>query len=105
MCSTPRPKRSLKSASAGATTNDTILSGLTAQKRAIFVQRANQADDRRYVLQKQAELKKCENNHRFIKQNTLIKKTQEKPIRSWSFWLIEASLKEIVMMLFFGKSY
>jgi len=101
MCSTPRPKRVMKTNSTSVTTNGTILSGLSAQKRAAFVQRANQADDRRYELQQKAAEKKRENNHLTHTKNLSIKKST----KNWSYWLIDASIKEIVMMLFLGKSY
>ena len=104
MCSTPRPKRKVKVASSSA--GGTILSGLSAQKRAEFVQRANSADERRFQLQqKKMEEKKrlhLVTSHRLKKTN---KKQLKKSSKNWSYWLVDASIKDLFMMLFLGKSY
>ena len=103
MCSTPRPKRAMKLNNAGAITNGTILSGLSAQKRAVFVQRANQADDRRYELELQQ--KASESKHNSHIKNLSIKKTYKNQQKSWRYWLIDASLKELFLVMLLGRSY
>jgi hypothetical protein len=106
MCSTPRPKRNLKAGTAGASSSGTILSDLSAQKRAEFVKRANSADERRYQLKQQIAAK----THKAIspteKITSLLKnKNVKQKTKSWHYWLLDASMKELFMLLFLGKSY
>lgn len=105
MCSTPRPKRVMKSSSTGATISGTILSGLSAQERATFVQKANQADDRRQELQQKAAVKKREKLRNTHAINSSLSIPQIKVTKKWNYWLIDASLKEIFMLIFLGRSY
>ena len=103
MCSTPRPKRKIKSAKTGAVSGS-VLSNLSAQKRADFVKRANSADDRRQLIQQQKVEKKQALS--LVTNNTKkVIKNKKTPTKSWSYWLVDASIKEIFMMLFFGKTY
>jgi hypothetical protein len=103
MCSTPRPKRKIKSAKTGAISGS-VLSNLSAQKRADFVKRANSADARRQEV-KQQKAEKKQALSLVVNQAKKVVKNQKKPTKSWSYWLVDASIKEIIMMLFFGKSY
>jgi len=101
MCSTPRPKRKMKSATQGLASGS-MLSGLSAQKRADFVKRANSADDRRQQIKQQRAEKK---QALTLVKNSGKKITENKKVltKNWSYWLVDASIKEILMMLFFGK--
>ncbi|MBL4909713.1 MAG: hypothetical protein JKX78_06780 [Alteromonadaceae bacterium] len=103
MCSTPRPKRKIKSASTG-TVSGTMLSNLSAQNRADFVKRANSADDRRHQIQQQIAEKKQALS--FVGHNVKkVIKNKKVSTKNWSYWLVDASIKEIFMMLFLGKPY
>jgi len=103
MCSTPRPKRKIKSTASGSVSG-TLLSNLSAQKRADFVKRANSADERRQQIKHQ---KSAQKQTLSLVNNTRKKaiKTKMTPTKSWSYWFVDASIKEIFMLLFFGKSY
>jgi len=106
MCSTPRPKRKVKIASA-AMASGSILSGLDAQKRAQFVQRANNADERRQKLAMQNK-QKSQQQAAHSKKLTLVHSPQTPSnlkTKGWSYWLLDASFKEIFMHFFLGKSY
>ncbi|PCI59149.1 MAG: hypothetical protein COB35_12040 [Gammaproteobacteria bacterium] len=108
MCSTPRPKRTIKG-SAKTTGSGAILSGLSAQKRAAFVQCANQADDRRQEIKQQAlkqqsaaqAQQRRKQKHLSLVNNNTLKNNR----KSWRYWLVDASIKEIIFALFFIKAH
>ncbi len=103
MCSTPRPKRNFKAGGARAASGS-ILSGLSADTRAAFVKRANMADERRYQLNQQTKTNQHAVRHvnrAFLPKN----KPSQQTNKNWRYWLIDASISELFIMLFWGKAY
>ncbi|NQZ81176.1 MAG: hypothetical protein HRT52_09195 [Colwellia sp.] len=97
MCSTPRPRGKItaKTAYSGS-----LLSNISAEARLNFSSRANMADEQRYknnlANEKYRNEKKSHLKSRINKNNTVNK--------SWRYWLVNASFKEIIVVLFFGYS-
>ncbi|XQW86889.1 hypothetical protein ACOYR1_09270 [Thalassotalea piscium] len=101
MCSTPRPKTKVKGKAA---VSGTVLSNMSAESRSRFAARANAAQERR---DKQAKSNKA--NAQYAKaslnnQNQTGRIPNNKPPKTLSYWLVSASLKEILIKLLFGKA-
>ena len=101
MCSTPRPKGQVKGKSGSS---GSILSNVSAEARRSFAQRANIADERRYhlAMEKEQQSRQLHTSQKNTKKHVSQKNT--KLNRNFSYWLVSASLKEIFLVLFFGKS-
>jgi hypothetical protein len=104
MCSTPRPKTQAKGKSGRS---GSLLSNISAEKRRRFAERANIAQERRDDMTMKNQKSSSGLNVTLINNKVKLiskdKKVQKKP-NSLSYWLVSASLKEIFIMLFFGKS-
>ena len=103
MCSTPRPKRNFKAGGARAASGS-ILSGLSSDTRATFVKRANMADERRYQLRQQTKASQ-HTESRLNKSFSSKNKPAQQTNKNWHYWLIDASMSELFMMLFWSKAY
>lgn len=101
MCSTPRPKTTVK---AKSVISGTILSRMSAEDRRRFAQRANMAQERR----DQIAIKTRQTRNQVTSAQRSTKKvanaTIHKSSHSFSYWLLNASLKEVFVMIFFGHS-
>lgn len=101
MCSTPRPKTTVKGK---AGTSGSLLSNMSPEARNRFAERANVAQERRHqiAIKAQQHNRQHSESKRTTKKpaNRIAKKSQS----NLSYWLVSASLKEVFMMLFFGKS-
>jgi hypothetical protein len=101
MCSTPRPKTTVKAkvASSGA-----ILSAMNSTARARFAERANAAQERR----EQLAIKTRQSNKKLENISTTTKKIANSSLKKHSnnfrYWIFSASLKEIFTFLFLGRS-
>jgi len=98
MCSTPKPKRTIKAKRANNRVS--ILAAMNSEQRQRFSQRANQASDRRIEkLKRQREEQECDNKV-IIKNDTLQKiKTKTKSNQSWLYWLLNAPVSELMRKL------
>ena len=99
MCSTPRPKTTVK----GKTiSSGSILSSMSSETRTRFAERANAAQERRYQIAVKAQQKQRENSRKNTNKtsNYVAKKQQH----GFSYWLFNANLKDVFTMLFFGNS-
>ena len=101
MCSTPRPRRKVNTKSVPS---GTILSNMSANARSRFAQRANMAQERRdqIAIKTRQTKNQITSDQRSTKKvaNTIIHKSPH----SFSYWLLNASLKEVFVMIFFGHS-
>ncbi|WP_426357901.1 hypothetical protein ACPUVO_15830 [Pseudocolwellia sp. HL-MZ19] len=101
MCSSPKPRTKSKGKKSGG---GSILANISPESRRRFSERANAAQDRRdeiRLVQKQKVLQQQVASKRHVNIQTNKTKTQDK---SFSYWLINANLKEIFVLLFLGKS-
>ncbi|XPF95442.1 hypothetical protein ACM9HF_05350 [Colwellia sp. RE-S-Sl-9] len=98
MCSSPKPKTQVKGTK---TVGGSILSSISTQSRIRFTERANLAQERRDQI-KLEERQKAMQLKAIHKRNEMriLKKKQSR----LSYWLLSASLKEIIQLLFLGKS-
>ena len=81
-----------------------VLSKMSPEARSRFAERANVAQERRHEMAMKSQQKQ---RQRDIPRRTTKKITShsaKKAQSSFSYWLLHASLKEIFLMLFFGKS-
>ncbi|PKG86028.1 hypothetical protein CXF85_04455 [Colwellia sp. 75C3] len=101
MCSTPRPKTKVKGK---AGTDGSLLSNLSAEARNSFAKRANVAQERRYQMAMKLEQAKYQRDASIKTTKKIENRTVSKPNRNLSYWLLNANLKEILIMLFFGTS-
>ena len=99
MCSSPRPKTKVKGK---AGISGSLLSNISPEARSRFTERANIAQERRAQLKKKAQQKKAQLETSAIINNKTLNRATKKPQRKLSYWLFNASLKEIFMSLFFG---
>lgn len=98
MCSTPRPKSAIKGK---VRSSGTILSNCSAEARSRFAQRANAAQERReQVKAKEQVIQRKTARLKMNKRNT---KPVHKPT-GLSYWLFHASVKEILLTVFVGRS-
>jgi len=100
MCSTPRPRKAIKGK---GSKSGSLLSNMSSETRSRFAERANVAQERRH----QITIKEQERNRQLQTPSKVTKKTvrhSTKKQSSLSYWLLDASLKEAFIMLFFGKS-
>tara|TARA_R110001583_G_scaffold39134_10_gene125719 strand:- start:30 stop:344 length:315 start_codon:yes stop_codon:yes gene_type:complete len=101
MCSTPRPKKKVKGK---ASLNGSLLSNMSPEARSRFAERANVAQERRHEI----SLKEKQHNRQFnasVKKSAkAVNRIAKKSQKSLMYWLASASLKEVFIMLFFGKS-
>jgi hypothetical protein len=90
MCSTPKPKQKVKGKS--VTNVVSILASLDGEARKKFAQRANQAYEHRCEVKAQEQ----------APRNTPIKsqKKTKRLQRSWLYWLLSASITEILSRFF-----
>jgi len=94
MCSTPKPKRTVK---VKATNNVVgILSSLSCENRREFALQANQASERRFVMQQFAQEKQQRNDKLKTIDN---KKCQVNTTQSWLYWLLDAPLSNLFRSL------
>lgn len=100
MCSTPRPKRIVKGR---AGVSGSLLSNISSESRGRFANRANVADERRYQIALREKQRNIERKNT-TSSKKMVSKKSIKAQNNWSYWLVNASLKEIFYMLFFGKS-
>ena len=97
MCSTPKPKRSIKAKTTIKVVG--ILSSMNSEARQRFATRANDASDRRIQLQNAKQNKAAAN------QSNISSKANNNSNnkRSWLYWIFSASFSEIFRKLFFRK--
>lgn len=96
MCSTPRPKRVVKG-KAGA--SGSILSNMSTEARSQFAERANVAQERRYKIAQQKK-RQTESSPRDYRGGQKKEKVAKNGL---GYWLLHASMKEVVMAIFVGK--
>tara|TARA_R110001583_G_C5423190_1_gene388066 strand:- start:129 stop:503 length:375 start_codon:yes stop_codon:yes gene_type:complete len=101
MCSTPRPRTVVKGK---AGTSGSLLSNMSPEARSRFAQRANVAEERRHQIAIKAQQKNRQLNTSIRSSTKVDNKIAKKSQNSLSYWLVSASLSEVFMMLFFGKS-
>jgi hypothetical protein len=101
MCSTPRPKTKVKGK---AGTSGGLLSNMSAETRSRFAQRANAAQERREQIAIKAQQNNRQLNASLRTTKKAVHRLANKSQNSLSYWLVSASIKEVFMMLFFGKS-
>lgn len=98
MCSSPKPKASVKGKRSKSTSG---LASLSPEARSRFTQRANEAQERRYQIKKEEQQRSnviptVKVNNKQVSKN----KTQH----TLSYWLLNANLKEITFRIFGGKT-
>ncbi|MCI2284414.1 hypothetical protein L3081_14760 [Colwellia sp. MSW7] len=104
MCSTPKPKTKVKGKTAGG---GSLLSTMSTEARSRFAERANIAQERRdnIALKRQQEKRQHALVSKGVKKvasnSAKIPETQQ---RNLSYWFFKASVKDLFVMLFFGKS-
>ena len=99
MCSTPRPKTTLK---AKAANSGSLLSNLSTESRRLFAERANIAQERRHQMAQQLKHDKHQHDAAIkMSTKTVVRDVNNKQKRL-SYWLLEANLKELFIMLFFN---
>ena len=101
MCSSPKPKSKAKGKKSGG---GSILANISPESRSRFSERANAAQDRRDEMkaaQKQKALQHNTLTNRSLTSAVVKTKKQEK---SFGYWLLNASVKDIFVLLFMGKS-
>ncbi len=96
MCSTPRPKTKVKGKSG---ISGGVLSNMNPDARSRFAERANIAQERRHkIMMKEQQKKRPDNSVRLDKK---VKNTSDRNMRnSLSYWLLNASMKDILILLF-----
>ena len=100
MCSTPRSKRLIKGK---AKLSGSLLSNINSNARATFAQRANVADERRFQLKKE----KSQQRQKHSRVSTLLSSAQSVKASEYKgrrYWLVSASLIELVRLLFLGSA-
>lgn len=101
MCSTPRPKTKVKGK---ASSSGSILSAMSSEARGRFAERANAAQERRHQIAMNARQTKShlDNCQKDTKKggNSYINESSH----NISYWLFNASLKEIFMVIFLRHS-
>jgi len=97
MCSTPRPRGKV---TAKAAYSGSLLSKLSAEARLNFSNRANIADEKR-CKKNVANEKTHHDKKRHLKSKI---NKMNKVNKNWRYWLVKASFKEIITVLFFGYS-
>ncbi|UUO23736.1 hypothetical protein FGD67_11170 [Colwellia sp. M166] len=100
MCSTPRPRTKVKGK---AGSSGSILSTMSSEARSSFTERANAAQERRHQISIKTQQKKQQSNAS-IKNAKKVARSAKKQKNSFSSWLLNASLKDVFMMLFFNNS-
>jgi len=101
MCSTPRPKTKVKGK---ANRNGSVLSNMSTETRSRFAERANLAQERRHQIAIKAQQKKRHHNVAIKSANKVGSRAVTKSSNKLSYWLLNASLKEVFTMLFLGSS-
>ena len=101
MCSTPRPKTKVKGKSG---TSGSLLSNISAEKRRRFAERANSAQERRHQIAMNIQKSPSLLNTPIDSNSLEVVSKHQKKQKDLSYWLVSASLKEIFILLFFGKS-
>jgi len=97
MCSSPKPRTKVKGKS---TSSASFLSSMSVESRQSFTQRANIAQDRRDKIEiAEKATNSSDKTHLRTKKISLKKKTPKR----LSYWLLEASAKEIFKLLFVRK--
>ena len=101
MCSTPRPKTAVK---AKQLLSGTILSNMSSEARSRFAERANAAQERRHqiALKTRQTRLRLDTSQKGTKK--VVNSSLNQSSHSISYWLLNASLKELFMMVFFGHS-
>lgn len=101
MCSTPRPKTTVK---AKRVPSGTLLSGMSALTRSRFAQRANAAQERRHQIAMKARQTRLHHDSAQKSTKKVVSHSTNKSSPNIIYWLFNASMKEIFMMVFFGHS-
>jgi len=101
MCSTPRPKTRTKGKSRAS---GSLLSSMSSEARSRFAERANLAQERRHQIAITVQKETNQWNHTTKTSRKAINQTIKKSQRNLSYWLVSASIKDIFLTLFFGKS-
>lgn len=100
MCSTPKPRTRVKGRSI---VSGSILSNLSSESRSQFSERANTAQKRR----QQIAMAEQQKNRQLISYQTVVQKTaipqKKSTSNSFAYWLLSASIKEIIFALLFGR--
>lgn len=98
MCSSPKPKTKVKGKKL---MGGSILSNVSTEGRSGFSERANLAQERRDQL-------KLKEKQKALHLQTIHKKNEKRLLKNkqsrLSYWLLSASLKEIIQLLFLGKT-
>lgn len=100
MCSTPRPKTAVKGKPGSS---GSLLSTMSPEVRSRFAERANVAQERRHQIAMKAKQNNRQLNFSVKKSARAANRIPKKSQSNLNYWLVSASLKEVFMMLFFGK--
>lgn len=101
MCSTPRPKTKVKGK---AGISGSFLSNMSPEARSRFAERANIAQERRHQLAMKEQQNNRQLNAPLRTTKKIAKPKDKKSSSSLTYWLFNASLKDLFFMLFFGTS-
>ncbi|WP_077337853.1 hypothetical protein [Pseudocolwellia agarivorans] len=100
MCSSPKPKTQVKGTKSVGSSGS-ILSSISTESRIRFSERANLAQERRDQI-------KLEEKQKALRLQAIHKKNEKRLLKNkqsrLSYWLLSASLKEIIQLLFLGKT-
>lgn len=100
MCSSPKPKASVKGKRTKGTNSG--LSSLSPEARSRFTQRANEAQERRYQIQKEKAQQRANLTSTVTAKNKHIIKHKNQ--NTLNYWLLHANLKEVMYRIFGGKA-
>ena len=101
MCCTPRPKTKVKGK---AGSSGSLLSNMSSEARNRFAERANVAQERRHQIAMKAQQKERHHDAAIRTAKKVVRRAATKSPSNLSYWLLNASLKEVFIMLFFGSS-
>ena len=101
MCSTPRPK---KRVNGRADNSGSLLSNLSVESRNRFTERANAAQEKRELKAIKLKHANPQNEATVSSSKKAVNPTFNVAQKSFSYWLFNARLKDIFIMLFFGIS-
>lgn len=105
MCSTPRPKRQIKSSSSQHT--GSILASMSTEARQAFVARANAAADKRYQQQQSAHKKSLAQRTNGFRRNNKAKAVQNHQYTVWQHFMawLQLPIADIWHALMIGKKH
>lgn len=98
MCSTPRPRAKVAGKSVSSAS---ILSSMSTESRRRFTEQANIAQERRDKINIAEKNQRISNK---ASSKAISKSVKKKASKGLRYWLVSASLREILARLFFSRS-